>query len=83
MKLDPLAEMHLLLREHGWKPEQEHLPELVWDWRHPAQPPDSGFTTWPGGMWAYYVDDEEPCDGYHKSVEKLRSRLKELATGKG
>jgi hypothetical protein len=34
IKLDPLAEMHLLLREHGWEPEYE--PDGAgdaWTWR--------------------------------------------------
>jgi hypothetical protein len=38
MKLDPLAEMHLLLREHGWEPESENFfledvgPITGWRW---------------------------------------------------
>lgn len=68
--MDPLAEMHKLLREHGW----DDATGKAWRWTHPDHPTSiltvrdaSGRVVWTeAGRTNFTVDD-------------LRRRLKELA----
>jgi hypothetical protein len=71
----PLATMHLLLREHGWRPN--YSPEADW-WEWTLVECDTKIRT---GKWMRtFWDEVEP--GFlakHRSVALLRKRLKELA----
>jgi hypothetical protein len=92
--MDPLAEMHLLLREHGWEPESDesiplNFPDVTaaWNWRHP-QHPEKEIQTVEWCEWSDTNDRTHPAQkpswtitGRDKStsVASLRRRLKELA----
>jgi hypothetical protein len=79
MKLDPLAQMHLLLREHGWEPEESAADEggTVYYWTHVGC--DSEITTAAtvDVPAAWFIAGQEPPAS--TSVEDLRRRLQELA----
>jgi hypothetical protein len=47
--MEPLTEMQLLLREHGWEPEIERdNGPSYWEWKHPGHK-GSVIFTWPLG----------------------------------
>ena len=76
LKLTPLAQMHLLLREHGWKPNYD--PVIDW-WEWALAGCDTRIRT---GEWMKTFWDEVEPGGFiakHHSVAGLRKRLKELA----
>ena len=87
--MDPLAEMHLLLREHGWEPKHELLDGVdnVWFWTLTGHPfvimtyrDDAG----PVGWAEYkgrdgYPSGEAIRDGH---VEELSALLQALANSK-
>jgi hypothetical protein len=75
MTLDLLAQMHLLLREHGWEPDSDHFRWTL-----------AGFSA---KMCAFWLPNKEGvhCLEFigsqvrhvHTSIAALRRRLKELA----
>jgi hypothetical protein len=81
--MDPLAEMHLLLREHGWEPvEHSEGWPTYWRWHK------RGWKGWvetctplPGAMnpsWdIFYTASGPRVSG--RSPRQLEKRLKELA----
>ena len=84
----PLAEMHLLLREHGWEPEQPE-PWLAgadkYGWRHTDYKGDVEFLTSREGWYEVEVcaagteDESRAHNGRPEtSVASLRRRLKQL-----
>ena len=83
-KLDPLVEMHLLLREHGWEPElQPTNGECgAWWWSRPDT--ECFFETWEdpedGDFWIFETGNGPKVrGGIGRSVAGLRRRLKQLA----
>jgi hypothetical protein len=75
LKMTPLAEMHLLLREHGWYPN--YCPEVDW-WEWTLNGCDTMIRT---GHWIKtFWDEVDPeFTAKHHTVASLRKRLKELA----
>jgi hypothetical protein len=94
LKWSALAEMHLILREHGWEPEMEYgNGPAYWVWTRQvddyaiftAPLPDDTGREWPGQLWsesggsiAHYLSRTRPPEMYF-TVAGLRHRLKELA----
>jgi hypothetical protein len=84
---DPLAQMHLLLREHGWEPELDQRPLLgvpTWYWHHPSRK-NMSLGTWKHldgqVVWNAYGKARTREDvGRLPSTSVARLRLKELAT---
>ena len=84
MKLDPLAEMHLLLREYGWENIDHGIYEgwEGWTWSHSKalQGDESKMIT-------THRNVSDPTDwfwsagGESEDIEELREYLKELARG--
>ena len=94
MKLDPLAEMHLILREHGWVPEHETWwaeddddeDTDYWDWSHPDRP-DAWFRTIAEKGDERWSSGPRPTTSAREivvgnTVASLRRRLRELAKKK-
>jgi hypothetical protein len=57
--MPPLAQMHLLLREHGWEPEAKDDDDLnrnCWIWTHPSLPDRSIHTRGPDDWSARYPE---------------------------
>lgn len=80
MKLDPLAEMHLLLREHGWKPELGKEGE-GWTWTLPGCH-RSFYTAMDGQVddcFEFEIPYRRNDEGRYHTVDSLRRRLQELA----
>ena len=82
--MDPLTEMHLLLREAGWTPEyriEEGYYES-WRWSHTGHK-RTILTFWndPDRTQATWGDTTEVVkrNQWSHSVDELRQRLKELA----
>lgn len=76
LKMTPLAQMHLLLRQHGWAPNYDPVIDW-WEWRLAGC--DTRIRT---GKWMKTFWDEVEPDGFiakHHRVASLRKRLKELA----
>jgi hypothetical protein len=73
---NPLAQMHLLLREHGWRPN--YHPVIDW-WEWTLAGCGTRIRT---GKWMKTFWDEVEPGGFiakHQKVAFLRKRLKELA----
>jgi hypothetical protein len=87
VSLDPLAQMHLLLREHGWEPECHNSSSgkaAFWSWSHPERPGHFFETSSRGTATESDPNVLEPNDvgiAYNATydLDGLRHRLKQLA----
>jgi hypothetical protein len=90
--MDPLAEMHLLLREHGWEPRfnSRGYRWMFWKWTRPGcdwtvvtvrdyrDPEDTRWQIVYGRAWRSFSGEPR---GFR--VAGLRRRLEELAPPDG